>query len=216
MGPIVRLPRLPGLCGIITAVGTSDRKTRTRNQLAKALRDRLLIRFARPFEPGTVNGYVLGIGPTFFLLALVSDGLRLNGFQCFRLSDVRALWVPDKYAAFHETALRKRGQRFPKTPPVALSSLDKLLLTAGRAFPLVTIHRERADPDVCWIGRVTDVRKGRVTLLEIGPDARWDGRLGTYRLNEITRVDFGGDYEDALYLVAGPPKIGQKNRPLPG
>jgi hypothetical protein len=183
-----------------------------RNQLTKALRNKLLVRFARPFECGTVNGYVLGIGPRFFLLALVSDGLRFNGFQCLRLSDVRQLCVPDKDAAFHETALRKRGQRFPKKPPVSVSSLDKLLLTAGRAFPLVTIHREKVDPDVCWIGRVTDLRDGRVTLREIGPDARWDDQLGTYRLSEITRVDFGGDYEDALYSVADPPKIGQLNR----
>jgi hypothetical protein len=74
-------------------------------------------------------------------------------------------------------------------------------LTASRAFPLGTIHREKVDGAACWIGRVVDVAKGRVTLLEIGPDATWDDRLQTYRLSEITRVDFGGDYEDALYLI---------------
>jgi len=186
--------------------------SKKRNQLMKALRNRLLVRFARLFEPGTVNGYVLGIGPRFFLLALVSDGLRLNGFQCFRLSDVRQLRVPDEYAAFHEAVLRKRGQRFPKKPPVSVSSLAELLLTAAQAFPLVTIHREKVDPSVCWIGRVTDVRNGRVTLREIGPDARWDDQLGTYRLSEITRVDFGADYEDGLNSVAGVPKVGQPNK----
>jgi hypothetical protein len=50
---------------------------------------------------------------------------------------------------------------------------------------------------------VVDLRKGRVTLLEIGPDATWDGRLESYQLSEITRVDFGGDYEDALHLIGG-------------
>lgn len=189
--------------------------SKKRSQLTEALRNRLLVRFTRPFEPGTVNGYVLEIGPRFFLLALVSDGLRLNGYQCFRLSDVRQLCVPDKYAAFHEAALRKRGQRFPKKPSVSVSSLAELLLTAARAFPLVTIHQEKVDPSVCWIGRVTDVRDGRVTLREIGPDARWDAHLETYRLSGITRVDFGGDYEDALYSVAGAPKVGQPNSLLP-
>jgi hypothetical protein len=186
-------------------------QSKGKNQLAKALRDRLLVRFARPLEPGTVNGYVLDIGPQFFLLALVSDGLRMNGFQCFRLSDVRKLRVPDKYAVFHEAVLKKRGERFPKKPRVSVSSLAELLLTANRAFPLVTIHREKADPSACWIGRVTDVRNGRVTLREIGPDARWDDQLGTYKLSEITRVDFGGDYENALYLVGGAPKAGRGN-----
>jgi len=169
--------------------------------LARALRDKLLVRFASALDRGTVNGYVLDIGPQFFLIALLSDGLRLNGFQCYRLSDVRKLQVPDKYARFHEAVLRKRGQRTPKKPPVVVSSLAELLLTANRAFPLVTIHRERVDAGACWIGRVVGLRKGRVTLLEIGPGAVWDDRLETYRLSEITRVDFGGDYEDALQLI---------------
>jgi hypothetical protein len=176
---------------------------KTKSQLALALRDKVLVRFASVFERGTANGYVLDIGPQFFLIALVSDGLRLNGFQCYRLSDIRKLQVPDKYARFHEAVLRKRGLRIPKKPPVVVSSLAKLLLTANRAFPLVTVHRERVDRSACWIGRVVGLRKGRVTLLEIGPGAAWDVELETYRLSEITRVDFGGDYEDALHLIGG-------------
>jgi hypothetical protein len=75
---------------------------KTKSLLALALRKKFLVRFASAFERGTVNGYVLDIGPQFFLIALVSDGLRLNGFQCYRLSDVRKLQVPDKYARFHK------------------------------------------------------------------------------------------------------------------
>ena len=182
-------------------------QTKKESQLSLARRERLLVRFSRAFEPGTVNGYVLDIGPQFFLLALVSDGLRFNGFQCFRLSDVQKLRVPDKYARFHEAVLKKRRQRIPGRIPVVVSNLAELLITANRAFPLVTIHRETVDPEVCWIGRVIDVRGGRVTLLEIGPDARWEDQVETYRLSEITRVDFGGDYEDALHLVGGAPSV---------
>jgi hypothetical protein len=174
-----------------------------KSQLALALRKKLLVRFASVLERGTVNGYVLDVGPQFFLIALISDGIRPNGFQCYRLSDVRKLQVPDKYARFHEAVLKKRGMRFQKKPRVDVSSLAKLLLTANRAFPLVTIHREKADAGACWIGRVVEVRRGRVTLLEIDPGAIWDDRLETYRLSEITRVDFGGDYENALQLIGG-------------
>jgi hypothetical protein len=180
-------------------------QTKKKSQLARARREGLLVRFSRAFEPGTVNGYVLDIGPQFFLLALVSDGLYLNGFQCFRLSDVQRLSVPDKYSRFHEAVLKKRGEKVPKKIPVAVSNLPELLLTANRAFPLVTIHRETVDREVCSIGRVLDVRSDRVSLLEIGPDGRWDDQATNYRLSEITRVDFGGDYEDALNLVGGAP-----------
>src|SRR5260370_9254217 len=83
-----------------------------KSRLALALRDKLLVRFASVLDRGTVNGYVLDIGPQFFLIALVSDGIRPNGFQCYRLSDIRKLRVPDKYARFHEAVLKKRGIRF--------------------------------------------------------------------------------------------------------
>jgi hypothetical protein len=183
-----------------------------RSQLASARRDKVIVRFTRPFEQGSVKGYVIDIGPEFFLVALVSDAIRFNGFQCFRVSDVRQLRVPAKYAAFTEAALKKRGERIPRKPHVVVSSLPKLLLTANRAFPLITIHREKVDPDVCQIGRVVDVGNGRVSLLEIGPDAAWDDKPETYRLSEITRVDFGGDYEEALYLVGGLPRTNKRRR----
>jgi len=77
------------------------------------------------------------------------------------------------------------------------------LRSAGRAFPLVAIHREKVDPDVCHIGRVVNIKRGRVVLLEIRPDATWEDGPSEYRLNEITRVNFGGDYENALHIVGG-------------
>jgi len=175
------------------------------SKLALALRDRVLVRFTRPFEPGDVKGYLIDIGPSFFLLALIDGRIRFDGFQCFRKRDVRKLQVPAKYAAFAESVLKKRGERIPMKPPLDLTSLPELLSTANRAFPLVTIHRERLDPDICHIGRVVSLAKDNVSLLEIGPDARWDKKPETYRLREITRVDFGGDYEDALHLIGSAP-----------
>jgi hypothetical protein len=88
---------------------------------------------------------------------------------------------------------------------VSVSSIEDLLRSAGRAFPLVTIHRESVNPDVCQIGRVVKVERGRVWLLEIDPDAKWKREPTPYRLSEITRVDFGGDYECALHMVGGDP-----------
>jgi len=168
------------------------------------MRDHCAIRFSRRFEAGRVRGYVLDIGPQFFLLALVSDRIRFDGFECFRIRDVKNL-EPDPYAAFAEAALKKRGLRRPKKPSVSVASVDRLLLSAARTFPLVTIHTEAKDPDVCWIGRVLNINRGRVSMLEIGPDAMWDKTPSEHRLNEITRVNFGGDYEDALNLVSSKP-----------
>lgn len=130
---------------------------------------------------------------------------RFNGFQCFRLSDVRELQMPHTHAAFAEAALRKRAIRIPRKPRVSVASISDLLISASRAFPLVTIHRERVDPDTCHIGRVVRVRNGLASLLEINPDASWDDEPCEYRISDITRVDFGGEYEESLHLVGGAP-----------
>ena len=178
-----------------------------RAKLTLSLRENVLIKFSRPFEPGSFTGYVIDIGPRFLLAAVVSDEIRFNGFSCIRLSDVHKLQAPAKYASFIERALQKRRERRPKKPSVSIGSLHDLLLTASRAFPLITIHREKIDAGACHIGRVVDLKNGMVYLHEIAPDAVWEDNPDTYRLSEITRVDFGGDYEDALHLVGGSPKI---------
>ena len=164
---------------------------------------KVLVRFTRPFEQGSVMGYVTDIGPEFFLLALVDENIRFNGFQCLRLQDVRKLQVPAKCADFVETVLRLRADRIPTSGRVKVGSLQELLRTAGRAFPIITVHREKVAPDICHIGRVEAVGDSHLSLLEIGPDARWDDSPLSYLTKEITRIDFGGDYEEALTLVGG-------------
>lgn len=180
----------------------------TRKSLSARLkefrRSRRLVRFNRRFEEHKVHGYVLDVGPKFFLLALVSDRIWFDGFECFRIADVSKL-RPDPYDRFVECVLEKRGEKSPGKPRVSLKNVRELLLTAGDAFPLVTIHQEEIDPEVCWIGRVLEVTVEVVRILEIGPDGIWETRPEEYRLSEITQVNFGGDYEDALCLVAGEP-----------
>jgi hypothetical protein len=84
-----------------------------------------------------------------------------------------------------------------------------LLRSASFAFPLVTIHRESADPDVCHIGRVVSVTDKALTLHEVTPGATWDDGMSVYKLREITRVDVGGGYEEALARVA---RVGEGDR----
>jgi hypothetical protein len=174
------------------------------SQLADAKRKRCFVRLSRRFEDSKVRGYVLDIGPEFFLFALVSDRIWFDGFECFRIRDILDV-RPDPYGAFAEAALKKRHERKPAKPRVSVASIEAILLLAGKLFPMVTIHREQVDPTICWIGRVLGVSRGRVSLLEINPDATWDSTPSQYLLSEITRVNFGGDYETALHLVGGDP-----------
>lgn len=173
-------------------------------KLLEAMQDKRFVRVRRRFEESPVRGYVMNVGPKFFLLCLVSDRLRFDGFECFRISDVRGL-KHDPYAGFAEAALKLRDERKPRKPKVSLHGKGELLLTAGQAFPLVTIHREKVDPGVCHIGKVIAVKANQVRLLLIGPDAQWSESPTDFSTRGITRVSFGGDYEDALHIVGGAP-----------
>lgn len=178
-----------------------------RSQLIDAARSRELVRLSRRFERTPIRGYVLDVGPRFFLLGVVSDRIRFDGFECLRVADIRSAGT-DPYATFAETALKKRTARRPNNPRVSVQRVGDMVEAIGRAFSLVSIHREEVDRNVCWIGRVLSVQGGRVSLLQIDPSAEWKRRPSEYRLAELTRLTFGGDYEGALHLVAGNPETG--------
>lgn len=147
-------------------------------------------------------GYVLDIGPEFFLMLVVEGDIHYDGFRAFRIRDVVKLEVLHRYHEFVERALRLRGEKRPRKPRVSLLSLPLLVRSAAKHFPLVTIHRERKDPNACWIGRVLSASKKKMELLKISPDAAWDAEPTKYRLSQVTRVDVGSRYEDALLQVA--------------
>ncbi|MEW4567716.1 hypothetical protein AB1L88_07595 [Tautonia sp. JC769] len=173
-----------------------------RSRLEHARSAGSLVRIARSFTDGWEDGYVLGIGPDLVLLAVVGHGIRLDGYQVYRLDDITRLEDPAPHAAFVESALKLRGLAHPSPPSVNLDSLPDLLRTATDAFSLLTIHTEDEDPEVCWIGQVVETHPDRVVLRHITPDASWDDLPDSYPLDEVTRIDFGGSYEEALWLVA--------------
>jgi hypothetical protein len=172
------------------------------SQLERALASRGFVRLTRKFEDSYVRGYVLAVGRSHFLLALVSDRVVFDGFECFRIRDLKSIEA-DPHRTFAEAALKKRGLRRPRTPRLDLDSTRTILESAGALWPLVTIHREEVAPEVCYIGQVVGTNRTQVALREIGPDATWDQTATAHSLREITRISVGGSYEEALFLVGG-------------
>jgi hypothetical protein len=186
-------------------------------KLAEAIKTRSIVRLTRKVEAGHADGYVISKSDQWLLLLLIGEGVTYAGFQAFRIRDVSSLQVPCPYASFYQAALRKRRLRRPATPKLNLSTTQELVQSAGTRFPLVTLHREKADPDVCHIGRVVSVSPTSASLLEITSHATWEESPATYRLAQVTRVDVGGPYEEALSLVAtaNPSVKGTGLRPAP-
>ena len=172
------------------------------SKVAAAIAGRSLVCITRKVEAGTAKGYIVDASEQWQVLLLIGGGISYEGFQVFRLQDVTSLEMRAPYADFYEAAIRKRGLRRPRAPKLDLSSAQALVQSAGKRYPLITIHREKADPEVCHIGQVVSLSASSVSLLEVGPDAIWEDLPTKYRLAEITRVDFAGPYEEALALVA--------------
>ena len=179
-------------------------KSPTLAQLSALQRSRILVRIHRAaIDEGHVTGRIVGCSRKLLALASIGE-THPNGFKVFRRADVSRLDAPDRYAEFLEAALRLRGEALTRLPRFDLASWRSLVAGVARRFPLVTLHTELTDPDVCHIGRPARLTSRAATLVTIGPDAVWDEiDPVTLPWADVTEVDFGGPYEEALALVAG-------------
>ena len=149
-----------------------------------------------------IEGYIVGVSELFVMLhALDPEYINLNGYIVLRIEDIQRYRMRDDHEFFLHRALKLKGIAPVSQPEIDLSTFPTLLASAIAHFPLVTIHREVMDADICFIGRVQKLTEKTVTLKEISPAAKWD-RTRRYNFKDITRIDFGGGYEEALALVA--------------
>lgn len=176
-----------------------------KSRLWDACSNAIAVRFWNPYDSEPEHGYVLDIGTNFFLFLFINDSIRFEGFECHLIADIKRLEIPNPFEDFIVAALRKRGECLERAPEVDLSSVTGVLNSASKLFPLVVIELGNKKKGVCFVGKVVDVSKGRLLMLEISPHAVWEKKPSRFWLKDITRVSFGGGYEEALRLVGGDP-----------
>ena len=155
-------------------------------------------------------GFVVDFSDEWILLHIVDiDTFAMNGYSAVRDEDISEYRFFDKAAYWRHRAVRKFGLRGMRPARIAVRSLADLLTTASQRFSLVTIHRERRKPGVCYIGSVTGVTEKTVTIEDLNCNAEWSGPR-RINLRDITRIDFDGGYERALKATA--PKIPKRSR----
>ncbi|MEU3566230.1 hypothetical protein [Kitasatospora sp. NPDC006786] len=152
-----------------------------------------------------LEGFVLGTGPVWTLLATCTDH-RLDGWSAVRTADLHKVRDRGGPESLTVRVLRRRGL-WPVRPPGADLPLDDLpgLLTAACAeYGLIALHTERRDPGACWVGTVTALRPASLRLHEVDPEARWHPEPTKFRFEDVTRVDLGDHYTSVLREFAGP------------
>jgi hypothetical protein len=157
-----------------------------------------LLEFDRkPFEPYPLRGFALAWNADLTLIQVLdSDFFRLNGYAIFRNSDVKR-WRSVPKADFVARAVRLQKVHPSKPDAVAIGSMKEALGSAGTAFPLITIHRERIKKAVCHVGKFLRTNQRVMTIQALSPQAEWVEEE-SYSLREITLLEFGGEYERLL------------------
>jgi hypothetical protein len=150
---------------------------------------------------GWVDGYVVGVSDDFVLMHILDPNLYLNGYSVLRVGDIADIHILNSAESFMDRALKLRGIEPVLQPGIDLTGLPALLESANQHYPLITLHCENLDENICYIGRIRKMAEKKLVLEEINPCAQWE-RVRCYKFKDITRVDFGGGYESALALVA--------------
>jgi len=170
--------------------------------MTKLEREGRLVEFDRkPLDLNKLVGFVLQLTDALTLVQPVDfNRMELNGYSVIRNKDVHR-WRPVGPETCTGRVLKLKGICPEPLKGLDLSSWRELLASAASLFPLLTLHREKLNPRVCYVGRVSSMTEKVVALKKIDPDARW-GDTKRYRFRDLTKVDFGGGYEQALALVA--------------
>ena len=188
-------------CGLSTVADVMNNEYDPKPMLEQALTEGTLVRVMREgLEDERVDGYIVGLGATYFAINVFDGFGRLDGVNCLRFEDVTESILPAPHHGFLERNLALQNAVRQTSFEVDMSSLQTILLTAGSLYPLIIVHLED-DDDVCFIGKFISVDDESLTIEYVSPDGEWC-EVSEYDLAEITRVDFGGEYEAALYRVA--------------
>lgn len=173
-----------------------------REELERAMKSGGPVRiFRKGMEDAWIEGFVIGCGPEFFVMAVLDDAPGLDGFGCLRYTAVSKCVNPAPSAGAIAKALRAQGERPERPEELAAPELADILKFASRRYGLVTIE-DQEDPEGALIGRVRLVSASFLQIRFIGPDADWDPELTEMDFDEIRRVDFGGAFEQDLWREA--------------
>jgi len=182
----------------------SARTKAIRRRLRAAQEASTLVRVdRRPRHGDRVDGFVVGVGRKWALVAATMDGGYFDGFVAFRIRDVQRIRKDRSF----EGAFAKTRPEWPPVSPgsVDLDSTGAMLRTLAATAPMIGIEKEH-ERRALWIGRLVEAELGWLGLQEVRPDATWRKRVLWYELRAITKAMVRSHYLTGLDAIAGPPR----------
>lgn len=147
-----------------------------------------------------LDGFVVGIGRKWAVLANTMEGGYFEGYVAFRLADVVKV-------TRNRTVASKFSRLQPEWPAVLEARFDldttrAVLQSFSCRAPLIGLEKERERRGL-WIGEIQDIQPKWVWMNEVRPDATWRKRPLGYKLGAITALSIETHYLKALASIAG-------------
>ena len=152
----------------------------------------------RPQGVGRLTGFVMAWSESLVLFHQLDDNVFcLNGYSVINADDVSDYRVFDRddYWQRRAVSLHKLKPVIPNE--VSVTNWRELFGSVASHFPLVTLHTERRNPDVCYVGQVLKVSEATLTVRDLDCNCEWQ-KPRRLKLTDITRVEFGDGYSMSL------------------
>lgn len=166
------------------------------NALESAMADREIIKLWRqPIDKHRLEGYVVGLSKTWLLLQEIDgNAFVLDGYRAVRLNDISVLKVDTGFAGEY---FQRRGL-FPQAQPdLDLTDMHSLLDSVSENYAMFMIEREKAEPNIGFIGVTEGLTKRSLWMKKFSSNAKWID-TEKFKLKDITSINFGGGYVNAL------------------
>jgi hypothetical protein len=147
---------------------------------------------------GRFDGFVVGIGQKWSLLAATLNGGYFDGYRAFRLKDVDRV---RRGKSFGGRFARTQPEWPPLPPLVDLDSTVGVVTSMAACSALIGIEKAR-ERQALWIGTLHKAGRKWVWLHEVDPAGSWRDQPLGYRTRQITNVEIGTHYLTALAEVA--------------
>ena len=151
---------------------------------------------------GSISGFIVDFSDSLVLFhTLETDTFRLNGYSVIRTEDISHYRVFRRAEYWQVRAVSHFCLKPIRPAGISLTTVPDLLKSIAKHYPLITLHSEKANPDVCFIGALTSMMERTFTIENLDCNGEWGG-LRRMKFSDVTRVDFGGGYENALAATA--------------
>ncbi|MDY0912292.1 hypothetical protein [Rathayibacter festucae] len=181
---------------------SSTKKIRALLTTAQRERTHITVRFAFG-NRGSIDGFVVGLGRKWALLAETMTGGSFDGYAAVRLTEIERARPNRSW----EARFSRTRPEWPPCPPadrpaIDLDTTSGLLATFLDPDTLVAIER-RKKYSAMWVGVPYALTRNWLSLWEVDAQAVWHERPLGYRPRTIALVRSGDHYLRGLSAVAG-------------